>query len=196
MKSLATLFGLLLTTAFLFGGGDIEPPVEEVEPATAVDEAITTMTTPTTSSSSSTPTLPITSEIEGTSDPKTDLVYLQRETQLIWQDQLYTDDEVAAFKREHASGKAGDYHHAKSYCENLDYAGKVDWRLPTAQELTNIYHNNPKVFTHNKANDFWSSTPATRDRYYVVYPVDAMRYARSARQSNYVRCVRKEPKKP
>jgi hypothetical protein len=35
-------------------------------------------------------------------------------------------------------GAARDYDSARSYCENLDYADRTDWRLPTATEIASI----------------------------------------------------------
>jgi len=179
MKHQAIILSLLFTSSLLLGGGNIEP----------VQDTISTIDTPSTSSSTSTLSLPSIALVEEVSKSE-DLVYLQRSTGLLWQDEAYTDEEIAGFKREHSNQKAGNFGHAKQYCENLEYAGFTDWRLPTSDDLTGIYHNAVKVFRHNKENDFWSSTPTTRDRYYVVFPSDGMRYARSTRQSNFIRCVK------
>jgi hypothetical protein len=179
MKHQAIILSLLFTSSILIAGGNIEP----------VQETITTVNATSTASSTSTPSLPSVTQVEGISNPD-DLVYRQRSTGLLWQDEAYTDEEMAAFKREHSNQKAGNFAHARQYCESLEYAGYLNWRLPTSDELIDIYKDNIKVFTYSKENDFWSSTPTTRDRYYVVFPSDSMRYARSARQSNFIRCVR------
>jgi len=181
MKYQAILLTVLLSASILIAGGNIQPPQEE---------SSTTVSPLLSSSSTSKPNLTKVAVVEGVSNPK-DFVYFERETGLLWQDEAYTDDEIAAFKREHSNQKAGNFAHAKQYCESLDYAGFVDWRLPTSDELTGVYGKYSKVFIHGQENDFWSSTPTTRDRYYVVFPMDAIRYARSARQSNFIRCVRK-----
>jgi len=121
---------------------------------------------------------------------KADKVYKDRVENLLWQDQAYTDAEDGAFKRERSIGKAGSYAHAVRYCERLQYGGYADWRLPTSDELVQVHHPMGQSFTYFRDNDFWSSTPTTEGRYYVVYPVDAIRYTRSPKQSNYIRCVR------
>jgi len=123
-------------------------------------------------------------------DCRADMVYRDRKQNLLWQDQAYTDAEDGAFKRHQSIGKAGSYAHAVRYCERLQYGGYADWRLPTSDELSNVHHPKGQDFTYFRDNDFWSSTPTTEGRYYVVFPADAIRYARSPRQSNYIRCVR------
>jgi hypothetical protein len=121
---------------------------------------------------------------------KENKIFVEKDVQLMWEDQAYTEAENRAFKRHMSIGKAGSYRHATSYCSRLNYAGFVDWRLPTSDELTHVHHKMGQHFTYFSDNDFWSSTPATEGRYYVVFPADAIRYARSPRQSNYIRCVR------
>ena len=123
-------------------------------------------------------------------DCKANRVYRDRDQNLLWQDQAYTEAENGAFERHQSIGKAGSHAHAVRYCERLHYDGYADWRLPTSDELTHVHHKNGQVFTYFTDNDFWSSTPTTEGRYYVVFPADAMRYPRSSRQSNFIRCVR------
>jgi hypothetical protein len=45
-------------------------------------------------------------------------------------------------------------------------------------------------FEYIRGSDFWSSTPTTENRYYVVYAADAHPYKRKPDESNYIRCVR------
>ncbi len=123
-------------------------------------------------------------------DCRASMVYRDKEQHLLWQDEPYTEAENGAVKRGQSIGKAGSYMHAIRYCEHLHYGGYADWRLPTSDELTHLHDKSGQVFRYFRDNDFWSSTPATEGRYYVVFPADAMRYARSPRQSNYIRCVR------
>jgi len=117
-------------------------------------------------------------------------VYIADDTQLMWQDEQYTDKEDGAYKRNRSYGKAGSWKHAMHYCENLDYAGYMDWRLPTSDELMHIHHIPGQVFKHFRGNDFWSSTPTVENKYNVVYAADAYQYQRKPSQSNYIRCVR------
>ena len=119
-----------------------------------------------------------------------DLTYLEKDVDLLWQDQLYTDEEDAAYARTHSYAKAGSWNHAVSYCRNLNYAGYSDWRLPTSDELQHVHRIEGQIFKHFRDKDFWSSTPTTEGKYYVVYPADAYIYKRNRRESNYIRCVR------
>ncbi len=121
---------------------------------------------------------------------KEDKIYIERDVNLMWQDQSYTEAENGAFKRHQSIGKAGSYRHATAYCSRLNYGGYADWRLPTSDELTHVHYKKGQVFTYFRDNDFWSSTPTVEGKYYVIFPADALRYARSPRQSNFVRCVR------
>jgi len=123
-------------------------------------------------------------------DCRADKVYKDKKQNLVWQDQAYTDAEDGAVRRYQSIGKAGSYSYAMRYCERLHYGGYADWRLPTSDELSNVHHPKGQYFTYFRDNDFWSSTPTTEGRYYVVFPADALRYARSPKQSNYIRCVR------
>ena len=121
---------------------------------------------------------------------KAEKVYVDPATNLMWQDAPYTDAEDGAYSREHSVGKAGNWGHAVNYCRRLNYAGYTDWRLPTADELMDIHHLDGQVFVNFRDKDFWTSTPTSDGKYYVVYPADAYKYKRSKRQSNYIRCVR------
>ncbi len=121
---------------------------------------------------------------------KENKIYVEKNVQLMWQDQAYTEAENGAYKRHKSIGKAGSHGHAAAYCSRLNYAGYADWRLPTSDELTHVHQDRGQVFTYFRDGDFWSSTPTTENKYYVVFPADAIRYARSPRQSNFVRCVR------
>ena len=121
---------------------------------------------------------------------KENKIYKEKDAALMWQDQAFTEAETGAVLNNKSKGKAGSFYHAKRYCRVLNYGGYTDWRLPTADELVHIHGKPKQAFTYFRDRDFWTSTPVTKDRYFVVFPADAYRYARSPRQSNFVRCVR------
>lgn len=121
---------------------------------------------------------------------KENKVYIQQEAGLMWQDQAYTDAEDGAFSRGHSVSKAGKHRHAMNYCRSLNYGGYSDWRLPTADELSSVHHEPENPFVYHRGSDFWTSTPTTESRYYVIYTADAMQYKRKIGESNYIRCVR------
>jgi hypothetical protein len=135
------------------------------------------------------PTLPKVVEISA-KPCKTNKVYLEKDVDLMWQDQSYTDAEDGAYKREQSFGKVGNASYAARYCRNLNYAGHGDWRLPTSDELQHVHRKDGQVFAYFRDSDFWSSTPASRGKQYSIYVVDAYRYEKPVRQSNYIRCVR------
>jgi len=133
------------------------------------------------------------STIEAVSEGKVcheDLTFIENDVNLMWQDQLYTDAEAGAIARSHNAGKGGTWNHAKNYCRSLYYAGYSNWRLPTSDELQHVHRIEGQVFTHFTDKDFWTSTPTTEGKYYVVYPADAYIYKRNKRETNYIRCVR------
>ena len=121
---------------------------------------------------------------------KVNKIYVEADAGLMWQDQAYTDAEDGAYKRGHSVSKAGKFRHAMNYCRALNYAGYSDWRLPTADELAHVHAPQGNPFTYYRGSDFWSATPATENKYYVVFTADAMQYARKQSESNYIRCVR------
>jgi len=121
---------------------------------------------------------------------KENKVYIQQEAGLMWQDQAYTDAEDGAYSRGNSVSKAGKHRHAMNYCRSLNYGGYSDWRLPTSDELSAVHHEPENPFVYHRGSDFWTSTPTTENRYYVIYTADAMQYKRKIGESNYIRCVR------
>ena len=121
---------------------------------------------------------------------KTDKIYVEKDTNLMWQDQAYVDAEDGAYKQKRSVGKAGKWRHAENYCRRLDYAGYADWRLPTSDELMHVHRKEGQVFSYFRGEDFWTSTPGVKGKYFVVYPADAYRYEHKIKRSNYIRCVR------
>jgi len=121
---------------------------------------------------------------------KTDKIYVEKDANLMWQDQAYVDAEDGAYKQKRSVGKAGKWKYAENYCRRLDYAGHADWRLPTSDELIHVHKKEGQVFFYFRGEDFWTSTPGTKGKYYVVYPADAYRYEHKIKRSNYIRCVR------
>ena len=88
---------------------------------------------------------------------------------------------------------------AVSYCENLEYAGYTDWRLPTPKELLTIVDNskyNPAIdttyFPNTPSSYFWSSSTLVNDTssaWYVYFFDGSVGYYNKTYSYN-VRCVR------
>ena len=121
---------------------------------------------------------------------KENKIYVEKDVRLMWQDQAYLDTDDGAYRKNRSVSKSGTWNYAMSYCRRLNYAGYTDWRLPTSDELMHVHRKEGQAFTYYRDGDFWTSTPSTDSRYYVVFPADAYRYKRYKRESNYIRCVR------
>ena len=88
---------------------------------------------------------------------------------------------------------------AKTYCDDLIYAGYSDWRLPTPQELLTIVDNskyNPAIdttyFPDTPSSSFWSSSTgvgSTNFAWYVYFSYGGVNDYGKANSYN-VRCVR------
>ncbi len=112
-------------------------------------------------------------------------VVLDNNTGLMWQQTIPTSTYTWA--------------NAVSYCENLEYAGYTDWRLPTPKELQTIVDNskyNPAIdtsyFPGTPSSNFWSSsTYVTGTGHAWRVNFDNGHVDGSSKASDYnVRCVR------
>ena len=94
-----------------------------------------------------------------------------------------------------------NWYDALNNCENLDYAGYSDWRLPNIRELESLinfgaYGNviDTYYFPNAQSSGYWSSTLCESYDYYVwlVYFYDGYRTngGRDYYYTNYVRPVR------
>jgi hypothetical protein len=69
----------------------------------------------------------------------------------------------------------GYWQPAADYCEDLVWAGRGDWRLPTLQELAGLVHQgrsapaiDPAAFPGTPPTTFWTSSRASSWEYYTV----------------------------
>jgi len=127
--------------------------------------------------------------IEAEQAIKDDLVYIERKAKLMWQDEKYTDDEEGAYFHKRSLGKVGDWNHSNAYCRTLEYAGFDNWRLPTLDELMNLYSHKTGL-KYSQAIDFWTSTPNRGDNYWSVFPTDGFAYSHLKSDTQHFRCVR------
>ena len=58
---------------------------------------------------------------------------------LMWQDEMYTEDEIEAYKNEKAYGKVLTRKDAIEYCEDLELGNYDDWMLPSSDELYALF---------------------------------------------------------
>ena len=110
---------------------------------------------------------------------------------LEWQDNDATHDDVKTWEE------------AVTYCEELNIAGKTDWRLPNKNELLTIVDYTKydlaieSAFQHAAPLAYWSSTSIKEyhDYAWVVYFLDgaSFGYFKIESDNTYVRCVRDMP---
>jgi hypothetical protein len=112
-------------------------------------------------------------------------------------DQTVTDTNTGLIWLQSAAGIQRTWQDAIAYCDELVFAGKSDWRLPTKFELESIvdysrsYPAISQVFSC-ESSFYWSSTPHKPNPPYAwgVYCPDGADHWLHKTNRYYVRCVR------
>ncbi len=87
---------------------------------------------------------------------------------------------------------------ALAYCENLDYAGYTDWRLPDKNELASLLNHNKLVLPRSdfpdmpEHSEFWSSSSSSTSYAFLVEFDDCGVVERSKVGIHNVRCIRSD----
>jgi hypothetical protein len=90
------------------------------------------------------------------------------------------------------------WENAISYCENLNFSGATDWRVPNINELYTLVDftkSNPAIntkFINTISNKYWTSTSskyATNNAWYINFTNGLSAYQIKS-TSTLVRCVR------
>ncbi|MFA6195728.1 MAG: DUF1566 domain-containing protein [Sulfurimonas sp.] len=100
-------------------------------------------------------------------------------TKLLWQD----NNDTKSIKK--------DWQGATDYCKNLSIDKHNDWRLPSKEELLDLYTK--KAILKNVSSDgYWSSTTDESLKDFAWYVVFGNGYFNVASKNadSYVRCVR------
>lgn len=137
-------------------------------------------------------------------------------TGLMWQDEPYSEEELAAQLIDRNIGKVLTWDEANKYASKLRLGGYEDWRLPTLEELKSIVDDtkyNPAIipiFQNAVSEGYWSSEVAPRPRSFQealwsngrtssdectdqAYSLDFLHgeaYNCRGNRVHYVRCVR------
>ncbi len=92
---------------------------------------------------------------------------------------------------------AKNWTEANDYCQNLEFAGYDDWKLPLTTSLENILdeNNTPKIvdaFKNTSANKYWGEQQGiTSYRHWTIDFNTGKKEAYDNSTSNYIRCMRK-----
>jgi hypothetical protein len=125
--------------------------------------------------------------------------WLDKKTNLMWQNQQYTKKEINCFNNDSECEKVHSWENAKRYCNNLSIDGYNDWRLPTINELQSILTKSKKknytkkeLANNTISNGYWSSSTHKKHIYdaeYINFFNGNILY-NSKYYSFYIRCVR------
>ena len=98
-----------------------------------------------------------------------------------------------------STGTAINWQTALQSCENLDYGGYSDWRLPSIKELATVKDYSyaspafdPMVFPMSAVNRYWSSTTNTTNiaAAWAIDVSDSTNYTTGKTTLYFTRCVR------
>lgn len=114
-------------------------------------------------------------------------VVIDDSSKLMWQDDISVINTLK------------DHDIAETYCENLQYIGQSNWRLPKIEEFelivdkknTKNYIN--KAFKYNVPDGYWASKAHWRTLWFYadyMHFISGTAYYDSRHKEKYIRCVR------
>jgi len=115
--------------------------------------------------------------------------------------ETFTDPATGLIWQDTSHQKRRNWSNSITYCENIEYAGYSDWRLPTIKELESILDTNkdPNIisgFVNIRPIDYWSSSEDISDSVKAwEMNFGAMNFGHNAGSyekltRRYARCVR------
>lgn len=122
-------------------------------------------------------------------------IYIDKEQKLMWQDNSSVIEVKKVwltqtnFDDKKYNNTDGDT--ASAYCKKLVIANLKGWRLPTKDELKNLFTQKENL-KNTSSNWYWSSTssPTYDERAWSIYFDNGDGYTDFKNNGNFVRCVR------
>jgi hypothetical protein len=126
-------------------------------------------------------------------------VWIDEETRLMWQDEVYSQREIDNYEKYYKEGKnvgkSGNWYHANDNCQDLILNSLSDWKLPTIDELNKIKdkRNNfkmKKVFRGVWSSDVLNSKEAMLYGFQYYDDGEKANLNEWKISTRYIRCVR------
>ena len=134
------------------------------------------------------------------------VVWVDRQNNLMWQNEVYSIDDKNYYDNRQEMGKVWSWDNAKRYCEDLILANYMDWRLPTVAEIQTIItrkkhgkffirqslvENMPNLDGEYDSVTFWTAKEKdTENAYYAIFELGLVNWFTKS-DNYYVRCVRR-----
>jgi hypothetical protein len=119
------------------------------------------------------------------------IVILFNDSPDILEDELIVESEEVKFEWQNSRSYKGIYPEAKSYCNELIFDGKDDWRLPTLKELWHVVNREKGSKSVDLISDkYWSGSEIDRNRVYGVDIKTGSDKILKRSSLHYARCVR------
>lgn len=119
-------------------------------------------------------------------------IYIDKETNTMWQNQIYSKEERNAFLDGISNNKVDTWINAKTYCSTLTLNGMTDWELPDITDLDSIFKKKKDLKDYTLW-PYWSSTTDGRNKD-LALGINFGRYdvlSRKKERVAYIRCFRK-----
>jgi len=126
-------------------------------------------------------------------EDKSKHIILDTSTNLLWQNEVFTEDETWIYRHEFGYGKLLNRIKAIGYCENLYLGGYTNWKLPTLNEfysLVDFTNKNASLSTKFENNNgiYWVHDRGSSDGF-TIHGIYGKTSSTPMSSLNGVRCV-------